>query len=108
VAKPDCIQTYTAHPWICIALVHAAGPPYFSYVFSQLLGTFFIKDHQAQKAQIYSMAILGIANFDAIFGGSMHYLVVRHGSTACGYKLMNECLISPKHGLTTRRTAKQG
>ncbi len=57
------------------ALVHAAGPPSFSYVFSQLLGTFFIQDQQAQKALIYSMAILGIAIVDAISDGGMHYLL---------------------------------
>jgi ATP-binding cassette, subfamily B (MDR/TAP), member 1 len=57
------------------ALVHAAGPPVFSYIFSQLLGTFFIKEGQARKALIYSMAILGIAIIDAISDGSMHYLL---------------------------------
>jgi ATP-binding cassette, subfamily B (MDR/TAP), member 1 len=56
------------------ALVHAAGPPVFSYIFSQLLGTFFIKEGKARKALIYSMAILGIAIIDAISDGSMHYL----------------------------------
>lgn len=57
------------------ALVHAAGPPAFSYVFSELLGTFFIMENQAQKALIYSMAILGIAIVDALSDGSMHYLL---------------------------------
>ncbi len=57
------------------ALVHAAGPPVFSYIFSQLLGTFFIKEGQAKKSLIYSMAILGIAIIDAISDGSMHYLL---------------------------------
>ena len=47
-------------------LVHAAGIPSFSFIFSQLLGTFFISENQAQKALIYSMAILGISIVDAI------------------------------------------
>ncbi len=47
-------------------LVHAAGIPVFSYIFSQLLGTFFIKQGQAKKALVYSMAILGISILDAI------------------------------------------
>ena len=47
-------------------LVHAAGIPSFSFIFSQLLGTFFISENQAQKALIYSTAILGISIVDAI------------------------------------------
>lgn len=57
------------------AVVHAGGPPVFSYIFSQLLGTFFMKEGQARKSLIYSMAILGIAVIDAISDGSMHYLL---------------------------------
>ena len=45
-------------------LVHAAGVPTFAYIFSQLLGTFYIKERQAQKALIYSMLILAIAIVD--------------------------------------------
>ena len=44
--------------------VHAAGIPAFAYIFSQLLGTFFIKEHQAQKALVYSMLILAVAILD--------------------------------------------
>lgn len=47
-------------------LVHAAGIPAFSYIFAQLLGTFFLKHDQAQEALIYSMAILGISVLDAV------------------------------------------
>jgi ATP-binding cassette, subfamily B (MDR/TAP), member 1 len=57
------------------AIVHAGGPPVFSYIFSQLLGTFFIKEGAAHKALIYSMAILGIAVIDALSDGGTHYLL---------------------------------
>ena len=46
-------------------LVHAAGVPAFAYIFSQLLGTFFIKEHEAQKALLYSTLILLVAIVDA-------------------------------------------
>ena len=46
-------------------LVHAAGAPAFADIFSQVLGTFFIKEHQAQKALVYSMFILLVAIVDA-------------------------------------------
>lgn len=47
-------------------LVHAAGIPVFSYIFSQLIETFFVKKDQARQALIYSMTILGVAVVDAI------------------------------------------
>ena len=56
-------------------VVHAASPPSFSYVFSQLLGTFFVKENQSQKALIYSLSILGIAFVDASACLITHYLL---------------------------------
>jgi ATP-binding cassette subfamily B (MDR/TAP) protein 1 len=47
-------------------LVRAAGVPAFAYIFSQLLGTFFIKEHQVQKALFYSTLILAVAIIDGI------------------------------------------
>jgi ATP-binding cassette subfamily B (MDR/TAP) protein 1 len=46
-------------------LVHAAGIPAFAYIFSQLHGTFYIKEHQTQKSLIYSTLILAVAIVDA-------------------------------------------
>jgi ATP-binding cassette, subfamily B (MDR/TAP), member 1 len=45
-------------------LLHATGVPAFAYIFSQLLGTFFIKENQAKKALLYSMLILAVAVVD--------------------------------------------
>lgn len=90
------------------ALVHAAGPPSFSYVFSQLFGAFFIKNHQAQKALICSMAILGIAIVDAISDGSMHYLLEGCGQAwveSLRLQAYERVLDQPKAWLMTRRIA---
>ena len=59
------------------ALIHAASPPAFSYVFSELLATFFVRENQAHKAMVYSLAILSIAILDALADGGMHYLMER-------------------------------
>ena len=60
---------------IISTVIHAAAPSCFSYIFAQLLGTFYMRNSRAQKALEYSMAILGIAVTDGAAGFSMHYLL---------------------------------
>jgi ATP-binding cassette subfamily B (MDR/TAP) protein 1 len=47
-------------------VVHAVAIPAFAYIFSLLLGTFFIKERQAQKALGYSILILAVAIVDGV------------------------------------------
>jgi ATP-binding cassette subfamily B (MDR/TAP) protein 1 len=48
------------------AVVHSALTPIFGYVFSQLLSTFYTAGNQQQRAQVYALAILGIAVADGL------------------------------------------
>lgn len=57
------------------ALAHAACPPLFSWIFTQLLQTFYQTDHASQNALRWSMAILGIAVGDGVASFFMHYLL---------------------------------
>ena len=47
-------------------VVHAFAIPTFAYIFSLLLGTFFIKERQARKALGYSVLILAVAIVDGV------------------------------------------
>jgi ATP-binding cassette, subfamily B (MDR/TAP), member 1 len=47
-------------------VLHAVAIPAFAYIFSLLLGTFFIKERQAQKALGYSLLILAVAIVDGV------------------------------------------
>jgi ATP-binding cassette subfamily B (MDR/TAP) protein 1 len=57
------------------ASIHAAATPVFSWVFSKLLGTFFLRDHRSQRALVWSLSVLGVAFADAIASFFMHYLL---------------------------------
>ncbi|MCJ1390627.1 hypothetical protein MMC18_003488 [Xylographa bjoerkii] len=57
------------------ALVHAGATPVFSWVFSKLLGTFFLTAGRSQQALIWSMSVLGVAIGDAAASYLMHYLL---------------------------------
>ncbi|MCJ1400530.1 hypothetical protein MMC11_003736 [Xylographa trunciseda] len=57
------------------ALIHAGATPVFSWVFSKLLGTFFLTVGRSQQALIWSMSVLGVAVGDAIASYFMHYLL---------------------------------
>ena len=57
------------------ALVHAAGPPVFSYVLVQLFQTFYVVENHSTKAVIYSLVILAIAVIDGIANFCMHYFL---------------------------------
>ncbi|KKY15702.1 putative abc a-pheromone efflux pump [Phaeomoniella chlamydospora] len=57
------------------ALTNAAGPPVFSYIFSQLLTTFFHPRQDAHKALQYSLYILAVAGIDGLGCYLMHYLL---------------------------------
>ena len=61
------------------AAIHAACVPVFSWVFSQLLGTFYLKTGASHKAFVWSMAVLGIAFLDSLASYFMHYLLERCG-----------------------------
>jgi ATP-binding cassette, subfamily B (MDR/TAP), member 1 len=61
------------------ALIHAAATPVFSWVFSKLLGTFFLQEHRSQRALVWSLSILGVAFADAIASFFMHYLLEKCG-----------------------------
>lgn len=57
------------------AAIHAASIPTFSYLFSNLLSTFYIEESRAQLALTWSLCVLAVALVD--FGASymMHYLL---------------------------------
>ena len=57
------------------ALIHAGATPIFSWVFSKLLGTFFLTTGRSQQALIWSMSVLGVAVSDATASYLMHYLL---------------------------------
>lgn len=57
------------------ALAHAGATPVFSWVFSKLLGTFFLSTGRSQQALIWSMSVLGVAIGDATASYLMHYLL---------------------------------
>ncbi|MCJ1322561.1 hypothetical protein MMC15_007910 [Xylographa vitiligo] len=57
------------------ALVHASATPVFSWVFSKLLGTFFLTTGRSQQALVWSMSVLGVAVSDATASYLMHYLL---------------------------------
>ena len=63
------------------ALIHAAGPPVFSYVLVQLFQTFYVKQDHSKKALTFSLAILAIAIVDGIASFAMHYLLEIAGQT---------------------------
>ncbi|KAF2501001.1 P-loop containing nucleoside triphosphate hydrolase protein [Lophium mytilinum] len=56
------------------ACVHAAATPVFSYVFAQLISTFYISNNRSQKAMIYSLSILGLAIVDGAATYAFHFL----------------------------------
>ena len=57
------------------ALIHAAATPLFSWVFSKLLGTFYLQSNRSQMALMWSLSVLGVAVGDAIASYFMHYLL---------------------------------
>ena len=60
--------------FVC-AFVHAAATPLFSWVFSQLLSTFFLPEDRSAMALRWSLSVLGIAVGDALASYFMHYLL---------------------------------
>ena len=56
------------------AFIHAAATPVFSWVFSQLLSTFFQPDGSKQALK-WSLSVLGVAIVDATASFFMHYLL---------------------------------
>ncbi|KAF3892071.1 ABC a-pheromone efflux pump AtrD [Trichophyton interdigitale] len=61
------------------AFFHAAATPCFSYVFSQLLTTFFIVENRSRLAMQWALAVLGVAVVNGIASFFMHYLLERCG-----------------------------
>ncbi|KAL9602426.1 MAG: hypothetical protein Q9219_001850 [cf. Caloplaca sp. 3 TL-2023] len=60
--------------------IHAVATPIFAWVFSKLLGTFFLPvNNRSHEALKWSLSILGIAGGDALAVYLMHYLL-----EACG------------------------
>ena len=53
--------------------VHAAATPTFSYVFSNLLSTFYISENRAQLALTWSLCVLAVALVDCGASYMMHY-----------------------------------
>ena len=60
--------------FLCAA-IHAAATPVFSWVFSQLLATFFLTSSRSEMALKWSLSVLGVAIGDAIASYLMHYLL---------------------------------
>lgn len=63
------------------ASVHAGATPAFAYLFSKLLGTFFLQEHRSQMALTWSLSVLGVAVIDSIASFEMHYLLESCGQT---------------------------
>ena len=61
------------------AAVHAAATPLFSWVFSKLLGTFFLPLNRSHMAFVWSMSVLGVAIGDSVSEFFVHYLLERCG-----------------------------
>ncbi|KAM5468281.1 ATP-dependent permease [Microsporum audouinii] len=61
------------------AFFNAAATPCFSYIFSQLLSTFFIVENRSQLAKQWALAVLGIAIVNGVASFFMHYLLERCG-----------------------------
>ncbi|EFR05351.1 multidrug resistance protein 1 [Nannizzia gypsea CBS 118893] len=57
------------------AFFHAAATPCFSYLFSQLLTTFFIAENRSRLAMQWALAVLGIAFVNGVASFFMHYLL---------------------------------
>lgn len=63
------------------AAVHAAATPVFSYVFAELLSTFFMRAHRSEMALKWSFSVLAVATCDAFASFVMHYLLEKCGQT---------------------------
>lgn len=57
------------------AAIHAGATPAFSYLFSKLLGTFFLMENRSKMALTWSLSVLGVAVVDSIASFAMHYLL---------------------------------
>ncbi|KAI9762777.1 MAG: hypothetical protein M4579_000129 [Chaenotheca gracillima] len=57
------------------ALLHAAATPVFSYVFANLLSTFYLATGRNKAALKWSLSVLGVAVADAVASYFMHYLL---------------------------------
>ena len=57
------------------AFIHAAATPVFSWVFSKLLGTFYLTSNRSQMALTWSLSVLGVAVGDAVASYFMHYFL---------------------------------
>ena len=57
------------------ASIHAAATPLFSWVFSKLLGTFFLPVNRSHMALVWSMSVLGVAIGDSISVFFVHFLL---------------------------------
>lgn len=61
------------------AILHGASTPVFSWVFSQLLATFFTSTGRAHAALVWSLSVFGVAVVDATASFLMHYLLEQCG-----------------------------
>ena len=61
------------------AFIHAAATPIFSWVFSNLLATFFLPSGRSVVALKWSLSVLGVAVGDAVASYFMHYLLESSG-----------------------------
>ena len=66
---------------LVFAFLHATCPPTFSWIFSQLLSTFYDIHNTSDKALVWSLAIMGIAMGDATAEFFMHYLLELSGQS---------------------------
>ena len=67
---------------VASASVHAAATPVFSWVFSQLLGTYFNPGiNHTQAAMKWSLAILAVATIDALASYFMHFFLETCGQS---------------------------
>ncbi|KAK2848475.1 hypothetical protein FQN49_005688 [Arthroderma sp. PD_2] len=67
------------------AFFHAAATPCFSYLFAQLLSTFFIVENRSQLAKQWALAVLAISVINGLASFFMHYFLER-----CGQAWINQ------------------
>ncbi|KAJ4364338.1 ATP-dependent permease [Ascochyta clinopodiicola] len=80
-------------------LVHAVATPMFSWVFSQLLGTFYVSEDTKNEAIKYVLIILGIAVTDGLASYFMFYLydsVAQSWTQALKTEAMKRILAQPR------------
>ncbi|KAK2745867.1 hypothetical protein FQN57_003480 [Myotisia sp. PD_48] len=76
LGAPDRIMLFLG---FIAAFFRAAATPCFSFLFSQLLSTYFLADNQSYMAKRWALAVLGVAIANGLASFFTHYLLERCG-----------------------------